>query len=133
MPLHADKPSTGDRARRLYGFTEREWDDLVEATRELLAEVARDRGTITYGELVSRVAPGRLTPRSSGVVRLLGAVCAVEDAERGIMLGSLVVRTADGLPGEGYYRHAAELGRDVSDHESFWSAEVERVWDSYAG
>jgi len=129
MPKH----SRHDRdAVTRYGFSSREWDETVAAARVTLAQVASQRGTITYGELVQRVAPGRLTPRSAGLVALLGAVCSIEDAERGIMLGSVVVRASDGLPGDGYYRHAAALGRDVSDREAFWRSEVERVWDSYA-
>jgi len=126
-----DGTDTGASGRR-FGFDSLEWSAMVAETRRALAEVARHRSTITYGELVRRVAHGRLTPRSAALVHLLGEVCEVEDAERGIMLGSLVVRADSGLPGEGYYRHAAQLGRDVTDAEAFWRSEVERVWASYA-
>ena len=119
-------------ARMRFGFTPSEWDEALAEMQRALGEVAEARATITYGELVARVAPGRLSARSAGLGVLLGEICAVEDAERGIMLGSVVVRADSGIPGKGYFRHAAELGRNVYEPSVFWQAEVERVWDSYA-
>ncbi len=100
--------------------------------RQALMEVASARSTITYGELAARVGDGRLQARSAGLGVLLGEICSEEDGARGVMLGSVVVRADSGIPGKGYFRHAAQLGRDVSDPQTFWQTEVERVWDSYA-
>ena len=112
-----------------YGFDEDQWTEMRDEMRRVLSEVARTRHTITYGDLVTRVSGRRISPRSAALAALLGDVCSVEDAERGTMLGSVVVRADSGIPGEGYFRHAAELGCDVSDARAFWRAEVERVWD----
>ena len=119
-------------ARKRFGLAPSEWDEALAEMRRTLVEVAEARTTITYGELVARVAPGRLSARSAGLGVLLGEICAIEDAERGIMLGSVVVRADSGIPGKGYFRHAAELGRNIREPSVFWQAEVERVWDSYA-
>ena len=43
-----------------------------------------------------------------------------------------VCRKDTGLPGDGYFRHAAKLGRDVSDPEAYWQSEAERVWAVFA-
>lgn len=102
-------------------------DDL----RRLLGEVAARRSTITYGEISVLVSNGRLSPRSAALGELLGDVCRIEDAERGVMLGSVVVRADTGMPGDGYFTHAAELGRDADARTEFWSREVNRVWDAY--
>lgn len=112
-----------------FGFTHTEWIEMRDEMRRVLSEIARTRTTITYGDLVTRASGRRISPRSAALAALLGDVCSVEDAERGTMLGSVVVRADSGIPGEGYFRHAAELGRDVSDPDAFWRAEVTRVWD----
>ena len=115
-----------------YGLTDRQWEAALVEMRRTLAEVASARSTITYGELAARVGQGRLVARSAGLGVLLGEICADEDARRGIMLGSVVVRADTGVPGDGFFRHAAELGRDVGDETAFWRNEVCRVWDSFA-
>jgi hypothetical protein len=112
-----------------FGFSDTEWTEMRDEMRRVLSEVACHRETITYGELVTRVSGARMSPRSAALAELLGEVCEVEDAERGTMLGSVVVRADSGKPGDGYFRHAAGLGRDVSDAEGFWRGEVTRVWD----
>ena len=112
-----------------FGFTQTEWIEMRDEMRRVLSEIAQTRTTITYGDLVTRVSGRRISPRSAALAALLGDVCTAEDAERGTMLGSVVVRADSGIPGEGYFRHAEELGRDVSDPHAFWLAEVTRVWD----
>jgi len=116
-------------AQTRFGFTETEWIEMRDEMRQVLSEVARNRETITYGELVTRVSGRRMSPRSAALSELLGEVCRVEDAERGTMLGSVVVRADSGMPGGGYFRHAAQMGRNVDDIDAFWRGEVERVWD----
>lgn len=116
-----------------YGFTAEEWRCYRDEMRSVLAETASERRTITYGELVTRISGGRMSARSSALAVMLGEVCEMEDVARGTMLGSIVVRAADGIPGDGYFRHADALGRDTSDREAFWHAEVDRVWDVWAG
>lgn len=113
-------------------LTKDEWSDARARMTHILAEIARSRSTITYGELAARVFHPLYSPRSPVLHELLREVCTEQDAARGIMLGSVVVRRDSGLPGGGYFRFAADaLGRDVSDPAAFWRSEVERVWDAY--
>lgn len=117
-----------------WGFTEDEWADARRALEALLAEVAEKRSTVTYGEVARRALAGRVSARSSALMDLLGEVDEAADAQRGIMIASLVVRADTGMPGEGYFHFAAEeCGREARDDpRGFWEREVERVWAAYA-
>ncbi len=119
---------------RRWGFSAEEWADRRLALERLLAETAAARSTVTYGEVARRVFDGRVSARSSAIMSLLGEVDTAAEAERGIMVASLVVRADTGMPGEGYFIFAAEeLGLPaLDDPRGFWEREVERVWDAYA-
>lgn len=117
-----------------WGFSAEEWSQARAALSRLLAEVAEARSTVTYGEVARRALGGRVSARSSALMDLLGEVDSQTEAERGIMVASLVVRADTGMPGDGYFHFAAEqIGRDaIDDRRGFWECEVERVWDAYA-
>ena len=101
--------------------------------KRVLAEAARARSTVTYGEIARRVFGGRVTPRSGALMDMLGEVDSGSDEENSVMIASLVVRADTGMPGEGYFYFAAEeLGRPVGDRRAFWEREVARVWDAFA-
>jgi hypothetical protein len=120
-------------SRRRWGFTDAEWADARGALELMLAEAARARDTVTYGEVARRALGGRVSARSAAVMDLLGEVDSRADGRLGCMVASLVVRADTGMPGDGYYHFAAaELGRAIDDREAFWRAEVQRVWDAYA-
>jgi hypothetical protein len=106
---------------------------LQRSLERLLVEVAAARATVTYGEIARRVFDGRVSARSGALMALLGEVDSAAEADRGVMIASLVVRADTGMPGEGYFAFADELGREaVSDQRTFWEREVRRVWDVYA-
>ena len=120
-----------------WGLSQDEWDAARLYMQNLLAETARQRATITYGECAQRVFGGRFSPRSTALAQMLEEVCTIEDAQRGIMLGSLVVRKDSGIPGDGYFAFAQDgLGRPVGEspdaRRAFWQTEVDRVWASFA-
>jgi len=119
---------------RRWGFSAEEWEAARRSLTQLLAETAAARSTVTYGEVARRALDGRVSARSSALMDLLGEVDARTEAERGVMIASLVVRADTGMPGEGYFHFAAEeLGRQARENpEAFWRREVERVWDAYA-
>jgi hypothetical protein len=69
----------------------------------VLIAAARERRPLTYGVLL-RYFNRRLTPVIvAALCRDLGRVCTKVEARGGPDLASLVVRQADGLPGEGYF------------------------------
>ncbi|NTW29145.1 MAG: hypothetical protein HGA39_07265 [Coriobacteriia bacterium] len=120
--------------KRTWGFAPEEWAQARRSLMTLLAETAVCHSTVTYGEVARRVFDGRVSARSSALMDLLGEVDELENAERGIMIASLVVRADTGMPGEGYFTFAAqELGREaLDDPRAFWFAEVKRAWDAFS-
>jgi len=115
-----------------WGYTDEEWEIAKAQAKDALRAHARRRETTTYSGLCDDIAVARFRYYSWSLMALLGQICAEEDAERGIMLASLVCKKGgDGLPGEGYWAWAARLGRDVSDRRAFWEREVDRIFASY--
>ena len=115
-----------------YGFPLDAWEAAKAQANAFIEDRARARGTLTYAELCSAVTAISLKPRSWAIMAFLNEICTEADAKHGIMLATLVVRADTGLPGDGYFRHAARLGRDVSDREAYWTSEAERVYAAYA-
>jgi len=108
------------------------WEAAKAQANTLLEQVAQRRGTITYAEICRDVEPITLKPFSWAIMGFLNEICTEADAAHGIMLASLVVRADTGMPGDGYFRNAARLGRDVSDPEAYWRSEVERIYDVFS-
>lgn len=116
-----------------YGFPPEAWEAAKQQANAFIQQRARERGTLTYAELCREVTAITLKPRSWAIMGFLNEICTEADAKHGIMLATLVVRADTGLPGDGYFRHAERLGRDVADREAYWRREAERVWAAFAG
>ncbi len=115
-----------------YGYPRQDWERAKEQAKVSLVACARGRGTTTYSGLCDDVTAIRLRPYSFAMMAFLNEICTEEDASHGTMLASLVTRKDTGLPGEGYFRHASRLGRDVSDMTAFWESEVGRIYSVWA-
>ena len=92
----------------------------------LLGAVARAGATLTYAELRERLGvdvPHR-GPRDLAAL-LRSASLAEERAGRGLI--SAVVVGPSGRPGAGWFRLAAETGRDVRDRDEAWRKERARL------
>lgn len=102
------------------------WEALLERTRSILGEVARAGATVTYAELRERldVAVPHRGPRDLAAL-LRAASLAEERAGRGLV--SAVVVGPSGRPGTGWFRLAAEAGRDVADRDEAWRRERMRL------
>jgi hypothetical protein len=116
-----------------YGMPREEWPRVRERAREFIVGCARQRRTTTYTEISEVVEPARVPPYSYAMKALLNEICTREDAERGVMLASLVCSKATGVPGDGYFDCADRLLRDTHDRRAFWESEVERVYEAFAG
>jgi hypothetical protein len=86
---------------------------------------------ITYQEL-ARVMDPDVNPRDRRFKRLTTALYHVNtyEHENGRpMIGALVVRASDGLPGDGFYWCARQLGFEfeASEAAAFWEAELAQV------
>lgn len=114
-----------------YGFPRDAWATAKRQARDFLIGRAQERGTTTYSELCEVVSAVQLRPYSFAMMAFLNEVCAEEDAAHGVMLASLVTRRDTGLPGNGYFKFAAGLGRETTDREAFWRSEVERIYAAF--
>ncbi|MDO8847469.1 MAG: hypothetical protein Q7W51_03655 [Coriobacteriia bacterium] len=115
-----------------YGFPLPAWEAAKAQANAFIQQRARERRTLTYAELCREVTAITLKPRSWAIVGFLNEICTEADARYGIMLATLVVRADSGLPGDGYFRHAERLGRDVTDRDEYWRSEAERVWAAFS-
>jgi len=118
--------------RRRWGLEPAEWDEAKESLRQLVAGAAARRCTVTYGEAARVAFGGRFSARSGALMDLLGEVDTEEEAARGVIIASLVVRKDTGMPGDGYFAFVSDaLGREVTDRAAFWKDQAEAVWCEY--
>lgn len=102
--------------------------------RQTLIDVARSGGTTTYGEIGRRfrLDMGRRAHRSL-LGRLLDDIDHDERAAGRPMLGALVVRKREGLPGRGFFACARALGRlGDAGERSFWESELAHTHGEWA-
>jgi len=99
----------------------------VQTLRDVLVEVAGRGETITYEQVRSRVG------LAGDIVPALRALSEDEDdAGRGL-LTAVVVRSDTGRPGQGWFRLAAERGRDVTRADASWQEERARLRAVHGG
>ncbi|MFA5843239.1 MAG: hypothetical protein WC971_00210 [Coriobacteriia bacterium] len=115
-----------------WGYPALAWEMAKAEVEAALVEHARRRETITYADLCAEVRAVHLRPYSWSLMALLDEVCSGQDAAHGTILASLVTRKDTGIPGEGYFKHAARIGRDVRDPRAFWADEIEKVFAVWA-
>ena len=100
-------------------------EEYVTKARNILIEVARKEGAITYGELMEEMGgPGR-----GYIGRVLKAVCEGERRQGRPLLGSLVVRAGAGHPGDGYWDSPAAPKGSRQEKMDFWQKERQRVYE----
>lgn len=105
------------------------WQAAKTQMRDILIECARQRRTITYGELAEQITLIHIPPNSYAMAGMLREISQEDqEAERGY-LATLVVRKSDGRPGPGYFK-GVEGNRE--DLEAFWQAQFVRVCDDWA-
>jgi len=97
----------------------------VDRLRDRLVEIAAAGGTITYDAL------RRELDLEGDIVPALRALSVAEDEAGRGLLTAVVVRPDTGRPGDGWFRLAAERGRDVRDREAAWQAERARLRSAY--
>jgi hypothetical protein len=100
--------------------------DHLKALRLLLVARAGAGGTITYRRLRHELGfAGDLVP-------LLRALSEAEDEAGRGLLTALVVDERTGRPGAGWFRLAAERGRDLSEPDMCWRDEVQLLFDHWS-
>ena len=102
---------------------------MQHAIYEKLRSVANGRGTITYGEIAPMAGLDMSDPADrSQIAQILGEISTYEHEQERPMLSAVVVLHDSGLPGQGFFTLARELGVfDGHDELAFFASELERV------
>lgn len=116
-----------------YGHLIENWKIAKVEMRDILIDCARQRRTITYGELSAAIQSIQIPPNSYGMSGMLTEI-SKEDiaAGRKGVLATLVVRKSDGRPGPGYFRSAVEKGFDDKMLEDYWQEQFELTCSDWA-
>ncbi|SRR6266481_8821206 len=116
-------------AGETYGFKTDVWEKAKkEAIRGILREGLKGK-LIFYSDLTKQISSIAFDPHGYEFRHLLGQISSEEEADGRGMLTALVVLKEKGVPGDGYWDLAAQLGRDVSDKLACWAKEVEVVFE----
>ena len=116
----------------VHRLTPEERTAAKEEMRSILIEHARARQTVTYSGLALMIETAHIHHRSPLFMHILSEVCAEEERLGHGMLCALVVSKTTGIPGGGYFSGMAALGRDLSELEASWRAELEQVFDYWS-
>lgn len=105
------------------------WTRTKEEIRAIISEFAQNQRLIAYSELVGRVKTVALEPDSYALHEMLGEISTEEDiGNRGLLSVVVVHKQGDKKPGAGFFRLAAQLGRDISDTDACWISELQHVY-----
>ena len=119
-----------DDVQRLATVRHVEQRASLERAVAILDPVAAAHGTLTYGELATRLGWGDLRETYDKLMRLLTEISETEDhAGRG-MLSALAVSAHWGTPSKGYFSLARRLGREGTN-DSIWRrerAQLQATW-----
>jgi hypothetical protein len=117
-----------------FGYTDAAWQAAKVEMQRVIAQTAASRQLISYGALCSKVRTIRFEPDSTALAYMLGEICRDEDAlGRGLLTVIVVHKHGDKRPGPGFFEVAHELGRDTTDEDACWVAELNRVYGDWKG
>jgi hypothetical protein len=114
-----------------FGYPIEVWEAIKQETREILIECAKNRQSITYGELSNRIKTARVPHYGFKIAGLLDEISADEFAGDKAPLATLVVRQSDGLPGGGYFKKSLPDDALFDDLKAYWQSEFERTCDDW--
>lgn len=115
-----------------YGYTRRAWETGRDEMYRILERIASQQKTISYGDLSGALRTISIGPHESSMAAMLGEISEQEDAcGRGMLSAVVIHKGDDSRPGQGFFKYAAQLGRDISDPDSMWVAELKRVHDAW--
>ena len=115
-----------------FGHDRKLWEHAKEEARRVLVKVAKSLKLIEYGELTKKIQSIQFDPHGDDFRHFLGQLSWESDASGAGMITAIVVHKHDRRPGGGFFKLAKKLGRDVSDAETCWAEEVQRVFRKFA-
>jgi hypothetical protein len=111
-----------------HGFSDSDWDATKQEARSAMIDRAKLRGMLAYSDLAKMIRSIKLDAHDSRLFHLLGEISTEEDsAGRGMLSVVVVHKLGDMQPGPGFFELAKSLGKDTSNIERCWVAELHRV------
>lgn len=100
-----------------------------------LRDVARQRGTTTYGVIADRIGLDMSSPYDrKRIGAILGELSEAEHCEGRPLISALVVSSDTMIPGSGFFELARRLGvPGTEDRDAFHLQELRRVHDYWSG
>lgn len=121
----------GGNAAAVFGFKQEFWDKGKREAIHAIVRAGRDsrRGLITYSDLAKQISSIKLEPHSYAMDLLLDQISKEEYNEGRGILTALVVLKDEGVPADGFWASAADLGLFTKgmDKLAYWSGEATRV------
>ena len=114
------------------GLSDTDWTAIKDEMREILINLARIKQPIAYSELAAQLKTAYIHYRAPVFGQILREIGSEDEEADRPMLATLVVNKQLGIPGAGYFKHAAAQGHDVSDPEVYWRQELERLHDYWS-
>lgn len=118
--------------RKKYGYLIKEWELAKREMQDILVQYARQKKTITYGELSTLIQTIYLPAYSYGMAGMLDEISLENETVGKTPLAVLVVRKSDGRPGSGFFKKARHHGLSDDDLEVYWQDQFTRVCSDWA-
>lgn len=113
-----------------YGFSQSDWNAAKAEARDLMIKRAKLSGLIAYSKFIAGITKIHLEADDHRLFHLLAEISSEEDAAGCGMLTVVVVHSpGDMQPGPGFSALAGQLGRDTSNIQKCWVAELFRVYE----
>ncbi len=110
-----------------FGHLWESWHLGLKEAQDILIDHARQRKTITYGELSGLIQTIHVPHNSYAMTGLLREIHHEDVKYKRPGLATLVVRKSDGRPGAGYFKDMIDAGADQMTMEAYWQARFEEI------
>lgn len=108
-------------------------DRALFQAKKIVERIARQRDTITYGELADEIEVMALPPNGTLLEGILTQISRQEDAQGRGLLSVVVINKKSGLPGDGFFALAKERGYEADgSQEEFFQRHREVVYDHHS-
>jgi hypothetical protein len=115
-----------------FGYPPHTWETAKNQARTAMIEAAREQQLITYGSLTRKIEAIHFRPHDFNLFHLLAQISTAEHMSGRGMLTAVVVTAEEGVPGEGFYELAKDLGLSVDEPLATWSAELQKVYNTWS-
>jgi len=108
-------------------YSENDWNKTKKEMKEILINLSKNRGLITYSELTENKMTIKFYALSSSLNKMLDEVSYEENRAKRGLLSAVVVSKATYAPGSGFYKHIKPEKRVELGDAQCWRDAVKKV------